>query len=47
LVIVGKHSDKIDPILSEKQIEAEKERPKRKKIDEFVYINRYMKGVKK
>jgi len=41
LVIVGKHSDKIDPILSEKQVEAEKERPDRKKIDEFVYINRY------
>ena len=41
LVIVGKHSDKIDPILSEKQVEAEKKRPDRKKIDEFVYINRY------
>jgi len=41
LVIVGKHSDKIDPILSEKQIQDEKERPKRKDIDEFVYINRY------
>jgi len=44
LVIVGKHSDKIDPVLSEKQVEAEKERPKRKAIDEFVYINRYIKG---
>ena len=42
LVIVGKHSDKIDPILSNKQIESEKERPKRKEIDEFVYINRYI-----
>jgi len=42
LVIVGKHSDKIDPVLSENQIEAEKERPKRKAIDEFVYINRYI-----
>lgn len=41
LVIVGKHSDKIDTAISEKQIEAEKERPKRKKIDEFVYLNRY------
>ena len=41
LVIVGKHSDKIDPVLSEKQIQDEKERPKRKAIDEFVYINRY------
>jgi len=42
LVIVGKHSDKIDPVLSEKQVEAEKERPVRKNIDEFVYINRYI-----
>ena len=41
LVIVGKHSDKIDPVLSEKQIEAEKKRPKRIPIDDFVYINRY------
>ena len=44
LVIVGKHSDKIDPILTEKQIEAEKERPIRKKLGEFVYINRYIKN---
>jgi nitroreductase len=42
LVIVGKHSDKIDLVLSEKQIEAEKERPKRKAIGKFVYINRYI-----
>ena len=42
LVIVGKHSDKINPVLSEKQIETEKERPKRMDIDEFVYINRYI-----
>ena len=43
LVIVGKHSDKINPVLSKDQVEAEKERPKRKTIDEFVYINRYTK----
>jgi nitroreductase len=42
LVIIGKHSDKIDLVLSDKQVEAEKERPKRKEIDEFVYINRYI-----
>ena len=42
LVIVGKHSDKIDPVLSEKQVEAEKERPERSDIDDFVYINRYI-----
>jgi len=43
LVIVGKHSDKTDPVLSDKQIKAEKERPERKPIDDFVYINRYIK----
>ncbi|KYK24853.1 nitroreductase [Thermoplasmatales archaeon SG8-52-4] len=43
LVIVGKHSDKIDSVLSEKQIKAEKERPERIPIDDFVYINRYIK----
>ena len=42
LVIVGKHTDKIDPVLSEKQVEAEKKRPDRISIDEFVYINRYI-----
>lgn len=42
LVIVGKHSNKIDPVLSEKQVEAEKQRPERIKIDDFVYINRYI-----
>jgi nitroreductase len=42
LIIVGKHSDEINPDLSDKQIEAEKERPKRVSIDDFVYINRYI-----
>ena len=42
LVIVGKHSDKIDPVLSEKQVEAEKKRPERIPIDDFVYINKYI-----
>ena len=42
LVIVGKHSDKIDSVLSDKQVEAEKERPERTDIDDFVYINRYI-----
>jgi len=41
LVIIGKKSDKINPDLSEKQIEAEKKRPERKKIDEFVHFNKY------
>ncbi len=42
LVIVGKHSNKINADLSDNQIEAEKKRPERKNIEEFVYINRYM-----
>ena len=42
LVIVGKHSEQIDPILTDKQVESEKERPKRKAVDEFIYINRYI-----
>jgi nitroreductase len=42
LVIVGKHSNTIDSVLSEKQVDAEKERPNRIEIDEFVYINRYV-----
>ena len=41
LVIVGKHSDKIHPELSVKQIQAEKKRPERKKIKEFVYMNKW------
>jgi nitroreductase len=42
LIIVGKHTDKINPVLSDKQVEAEKKRPERMAIDEFVYINRYI-----
>lgn len=41
LVIVGKHSKKISKVLSDKQVEAEKERPERIRFDEFVYIDRY------
>jgi nitroreductase len=35
LVIVGKRSEGISDMLSEKQVEAEKERPERKSLDEF------------
>lgn len=41
LVIVGKHSDKISMVLSEKQIEAEKNRPERLPIEKFVWHNQY------
>jgi nitroreductase len=41
LVIVGKKSDSISDVLSEKQIEQESNRPPRKKLSEFVYKNQY------
>jgi len=39
LVIVGKHSKAIGPLLSEKQVESEKERPGRLPLEEFAYMN--------
>jgi nitroreductase len=39
LVNVGKHSDKIGPLLSKAQAEAEKQRPERNPIEKFVYRN--------
>ena len=41
LVIVGKHSAELNPVLSDKQIAAEKERPPRLSISKFVYLNEY------
>jgi len=41
LVIVGKHSDKINPDMSEKQIHDEKQRPPRKSLNSFVFHNKY------
>ncbi|HER45323.1 MAG TPA: nitroreductase [Thermoplasmatales archaeon] len=41
LIIVGKHSTTINPVLSEKQIMAEKQRPERFPLEKFVYLNRY------
>ena len=41
LVIVGKHMDTVSPVLSEKQVISEKERPERKPHEEFIYLNRY------
>jgi nitroreductase len=41
LINVGKKSDTISNVLSEKQVINEKERPQRKAIDEFVFRNRY------
>ncbi len=41
LIIVGKHSEMISSLLSEKQIISEKKRPKRLPLDQFIYFNKY------
>ncbi len=41
LILVGKKTDELSSILSEKQISWEKRRPRRKKLDEFVHIDKY------
>jgi nitroreductase len=41
LVNVGKHSTSANPLLSEKQVEAEKQRPERFPLEKFVYVNKY------
>jgi len=43
LVNVGKHSKTINPVLSEKQRLAEKQRPERLPLERFVYLNKYTK----
>lgn len=41
LIIIGKKSETINPVLSEKQIATEKTRPERIPLSEFVYRNHY------
>jgi nitroreductase len=43
LINVGKHSTKISPVLSEKQVKSEKQRPERLLFEQFAYINSYKK----
>lgn len=43
LVMVGRHSKAISPLLSDKQMEAEKTRPERLPLEGFVYINSFKK----
>jgi nitroreductase len=43
LVNVGKHSASLNPALSPQQVEWEKARPERLPLDQFVYINTYLK----
>jgi len=44
LVMVGRHSETISPVLSDKQVEAEKNRPERLALEKFVYINSFNLG---
>ena len=41
LVNVGKHSNEINPVLSEAMKLGEKQRPPRKPLDKFVHLNEY------
>ena len=41
LVIIGKHSKDANPVLSEKMKLGEKQRPPRKDLGDFVYLNSY------
>ena len=41
LVIVGKHAQSMNPILSPRQIKWERSRPQRKSLEEFVHLNRF------
>jgi nitroreductase len=44
LIIIGRKSEKINPELSEKQIESEKARPERLPLNQVVYRNHYTKN---
>lgn len=46
LIIVGKHSETMGSLLSDKQKEIEKERPERLPLEKFAYINRFAEGGK-
>jgi nitroreductase len=41
LVIVGKHSSNMNPLMNEDQIEVEKKRPERLQVNKFVFMNKY------
>ncbi len=41
LINIGKHSAVISPLLNEKQMISEKERPARKSFEEYSYLNKY------
>ena len=47
LIIIGKHSREINPVLSEAMKLGERQRPPRKDLEDFIYINNYHNKFKK
>ena len=41
LLIVGKHSEDINPILSDEQKSKEEQRPERRELNQFVHLNNF------
>jgi nitroreductase len=41
LIIVGKKTEKVSPVLSDQQAASEKRRPRRKRISDIAFIDRY------
>ena len=41
LVIIGKHSKEVNPVLSDAMKLGEKQRPPRKQLQDFIFINNY------
>ncbi|MFQ6053733.1 MAG: nitroreductase family protein [Candidatus Bathyarchaeia archaeon] len=44
LVVVGRRSETLSPVLTESQKEGERGRPERMPLEEFVHLNRYGEG---
>ncbi len=42
LINIGKHSKEVNPVLSEPMKLGEKSRPPRKKLEEFIFMNKYI-----
>jgi len=47
LIIIGKHSNEINPVLSESMKLGERQRPPRKALDQFVFLNEFGSELKK
>jgi nitroreductase len=46
LIIIGKHSKDINPVLSDSMKLGEKQRPPRKNLNEFVFLNKFNNRIK-